>query len=334
MTKPATYLESSLAKYAGLLTDPKAVEIAINADGQIWIERAGDAGMQIAGFPALTGQDLVEFASNLAGGAGARLGEASPLVSGSVDFRGRKLRLQILAPPAVAQGAAIAIRIFSQTSTRSAAPEYLYGEPVSLDEIRREKMKAVTTLLKSSLPSALEMIVRRKLNVLVSGGTSSGKTTVARHLLSHIGDDERIVTIEDALELFPGQQNVVAMLADRKADSPRNPARLLEAALRLRPDRIVLGEIRGTEALTYIEAINTGHGGSVSTIHAETAVTAIDRLAMMVLQAGTALNFGEVKEYIAQTIDVIIQLGRDDGRRGVTEIVFPGQLMGEVVRLI
>lgn len=325
MTKPATYLESSLAKYAGLLTDPKSVEIAINADGQIWIERADDVGMTLAGFPALTGQDLVEFASNLAGGAGARLGEASPLVSGNVDFRGRKLRLQILAQPAVAQGAAIAIRIFSQTSSKTAAPEYLYGEPVSLDEIRREKMKAVMALLKTNLPAALEMIVRRKLNVLVSGGTSSGKTTVARHLLSHIGEDERLVTIEDALELFPRQQNVVAMLADRKADSPRNPARLLEAALRLRPDRIVLGEIRGTEALTYIEAINTGHGGSVSTIHAETALTAIDRLAMMVLQAGTALSFGEVKKYIAQTIDVIVQLGRENGRRGVTEIVFPGQ---------
>ena len=208
----------------------------------------------------------------------------------NVDFRLRKLRLQILAQPAVAQGAAIAIRIFSQTSTRSAAPEFLYGEPFSLDEIRREKMNAVIALLKTNLPAALEMIVRRKLNVLVSGGTSSGKTTVARHLLSHIGEDERIVTIEDALELFPQQQNVVAMLADRKVDSPRNPARLLEAALRLRPDRIILGEIRGTEALPYIEAINTGHGGSVSTIHAETAVTAIDRLAMMVLQAGTALN--------------------------------------------
>lgn len=104
MTKPATYLESSLAKYARLLTDPKSVEIVINADGQIWIERAGNAGMTLAGFPALTGQELVEFASNLAGGAGARLGEASPLVSGSVDFRGRKLRLQILAQPAVAQG--------------------------------------------------------------------------------------------------------------------------------------------------------------------------------------------------------------------------------------
>ncbi|WP_456062140.1 CpaF/VirB11 family protein [Cypionkella psychrotolerans] len=241
--------------------------------------------------------------------------------------------MQILAQPVVPKGAAIAIRIFSQALAKSAAPEYLYGKPVSLVEIRREKMKAVTALLKTDLAAALEMIVWRKLNVLVSGGTSSGKTTVARHLLSFIGEDERIVTIEDALELFPRQQNVVAMLADRKSDSPRNPARLLEAALRLRPDRIVLGEIRGSEALTYIEAINTGHGGSVSTIHAETAGTAIDRLAMMVLQAGTVLNFGEVKEYIAQTIDVIIQLGRENGRRGVTEIVFPASCLEHRNRL-
>src|SRR5690606_30250482 len=104
-----------------------------------------------------------------------------------------------------------------------------------------------------------------------------------------------------------------------------SPARLLEAALRMRPDRIVVGELRGTEALTYLEAINTGHGGSVTTLHAETARLAIDRLAFMVLRAGTPLSFGEVAAYVRRSIDVIVQLGRDGPRRGVTELFFPGE---------
>ena len=96
----------------------------------------------------------------------------------------------------------------------------------------------------------------------------------------------------------------------------------------MRPDRIVVGELRGSEALTYLEAINTGHGGSVSTIHAETARLAVDRLAMMVLQAGTPLTFSEVVGYIARSIDVIVQVGRADGRRGVTELFLPSELSG------
>ena len=202
--------------------------------------------------------------------------------------------------------------------------EYLYGEAVSLDAKRREKMTEVREIAAINLNAALERPIELRLNILVSGGTSTGKTTFARHLLKFIGEDERMVTIEDAFELFPPQANSVCLLSERKKDSPRTANALLESSLRMRPDRIIVGELRGGEALTYLEAINTGHGGSISTIHAETARLAIDRLGMMVLQAGTPLTFAEVKDYIARSIDVIVQLGREDGKRGITELWFPG----------
>ena len=162
---------------------------------------------------------------------------------------------------------------------------------VSLDALRAEKMKNIASLAEENLEAALQTLVEARLNVLISGGTSTGKTTFARHLLTHVTEDERLITIEDAFELFPGQPNTVALLADRGSGSQRSANALLQASLRMRPDRIIVGELRGAEALTYLEAINTGHGGSVSTIHAETAELAIDRLAIMVLQAGTPLTF-------------------------------------------
>ena len=169
----------------------------------------------------------------------------------------------------------------------------------------------------------INQLISMRLNILVSGGTSTGKTTFARYLLKSVGPDERLITIEDALELFPPQKNCVCLLSERHPESPRTTDILLQSALRMRPDRIIVGELRGREAITYLEAINTGHGGSISTIHAETAKLAIDRLAIMVLQAGTPLTFAEVKDYIARSIDVIVQLGREDGKRGITELHFP-----------
>jgi type IV secretion system protein VirB11 len=139
-------------------------------------------------------------------------------------------------------------------------------------------------------------------------------------------DGERLITIEDAFELFPSQPNTVALLASRSTGSQRSSNTLLQASLRMRPDRIIVGELRGDEALTYLEAINTGHGGSVSTIHAETAELAIDRLAIMVLQAGTPLKFVEIREHIRKSIDVLIQLGRSDGARGITEFYLPSKV--------
>ncbi|MEM6942635.1 MAG: ATPase, T2SS/T4P/T4SS family [Pseudomonadota bacterium] len=320
----ASYLESYLGRFAAWLRDPGVVELAINPDGSIWSERAGDAWMRREAVTSAPVETL-QLARAVVGGAGRKMSRRAPLGAGKVAFEGRPLRIQVVAAPAVEESAAIAIRLMPLGARTRHRPAFLHGAPVSLTEQRQTLLAEIVALAERDLEAALAHMVALRLNILISGGTSTGKTTVARGLLDHIGPDERLVTIEDALELFPTQPNTVAMIADRAPSSPHSTARLLEAALRLRPDRILVGELRGPEALTWLEAINTGHGGSMSTLHAETAPRAISRIAMMVLQAGTPLTFSEVAEYVAQSIDVIVQLGREDGRRGVTEVFLPGQ---------
>lgn len=317
---PSSYLERYLAPFGEWLTDETVIELAVNTDGRVWIERRGAEAMERVGL-TIDPMDAVNLGTAIVGDAKAKLSEKTPLVSGKVAFKGRPLRVQVAVPPAVETGASITIRLFGRADIRSYRPEYLMGGPVSLSDMRARKLAEIAGRAETDLPAALKDLVANRLNILISGGTSTGKTTFARHLLTHVPERERLITIEDAFELFPHQPNAVCLLADRARDSPRSAGALLQASLRMRPDRIVVGELRGPEALTYLEAINTGHGGSVSTVHAETAERAIDRLAMMVLQAGTLLTFAEVQTYIRNSIDVIVQLGRVNGRRGVAEVL-------------
>lgn len=320
---PSSYLEQYLEPYRDLMLRGDIVELAINPNGQVWIERQGASAMERLDRTVVSAT-AANLAATLVGDARAKVSEKSPLVSGKIAYRDRPLRIQVVVPPAVETGAAISIRLFGLGEQSTFEPEYLFGAPVSLDEQRRTKVAEIRDLAKNNLPKALSLLMRHRLNLLVSGGTSTGKTTFARHVLKSVPDEERLITIEDAFELFPAQPNTVCLLAERAANSQRTTNALLQASLRMRPDRIVVGELRGPEALTYLEAINTGHGGSVTTIHAETAELAIDRLAIMVLQAGTPLTFAEVQTYIRKSLDVIVQLGRADGRRGVSEVLVVG----------
>lgn len=324
MTKrTANYVDSYLKPFAEWLEDKTIVELAINSDGQIWVERNGDAHMSKVSGRTIASQMSKDLAQSIVGDAGAKISKNKPLVSGKIEYKGRPLRIQVAMPPAVENGASITIRLFSKEGIPDYRAEYLFGKAVSLDQRRKNKMNKVRKVAETDLNDALNQLITMRLNILVSGGTSTGKTTFARYLLKSVGSEERLITIEDAFELFPPQENNVCLLSERHSDSPRTTDILLQSALRMRPDRVIVGELRGREAITYLEAINTGHGGSISTIHAETARLAIDRLAIMVLQAGTPLTFAEVKDYIARSIDVIVQLGRENGKRGITELYFP-----------
>lgn len=167
-----------------------------------------------------------------------------------------------------------------------------------------------------NIAAAMQLCVKDRLIVVISGGTSTGKTTFARGLLALVEPLERIITIEDAFELFPEQQNSVALKADRASNGERTSAKLLEASLRMRLDRIILGELRGEESKNFLETINTGQGGSFTTVDAHTSRKAIDRLALIVMSTGINMSFDEVRRYCATSIDVVVQLGRESGRRG------------------
>jgi len=304
-----SYLQTSLDKLADAARDD-VIEICINPDGSCWGEFQGDHFMRGLD-QRMTATEVRDLGNQIASSANTTLSKDKPIVSVSITYRDRPIRAQVVTPPAVLSGMSISLR-------------FLYGEERKLEELRQEKNRALREVVAAGdIYSAIRFCVENKLNMIVSGGTSTGKTVAARKILSYVPDDERIVTIEEAAELLPAQPNAVTLIANRDAEFQSADV-LLTATLRMRPDRIILGEVRGKEAMTFLEAINTGHGGSMTTLHAETPQLAVQRLAIAALKTEIPMTYQNMVQYIESSIDVIIQAGREDGQRGITEFYLPG----------
>lgn len=322
-----SYLERYLTPLLPFIIDTSVLEVSINMDGKVWVERAGDRHMKLADVGLWSPMLIADLGLQIANSAKEKLTELSPVVSTTIRHGDADLRAQVIVAPAVIGGAAISFRLFrgADRAARPHAFSFLRDPFRSMEEERRENLEKVVGAGKGEdVDPMLKAIVDNRLNVIVSGGTSTGKTELGRRLLSMVDPAERVVTIEDSAELLPALPNVVSLIASREAGSHRSADALLQASLRLRPDRIILGELRGSEAATFLDAINTGHSGSFTTIHAETARKAMERLALLVLATGTRLSFEDVIRYLANSIDVIVQMGHQDGKRGITEIYFPG----------
>jgi len=197
----------------------------------------------------------------------------------------------------------------------------------SYDELKDENTEKLSNLLaEKKFKEFLIMAVTTKQNIIVSGGTSTGKTTFTNAMLKAIPDEERMITVEDAREIeLSNHPNRIHLIASKggQGRSKVNTQDLIEACLRLRPDRIIVGELRGAEAFSFLRAINTGHPGSISTLHADTPMMAIEQLKLMVMQAGLGMPPAEIKEYILNVIDIVIQLKRGaNGRRFISEIYY------------
>lgn len=321
----SSHAEHDLRELRSLLVADDINEVVINPDGIVWAELADAEHMVRTGhhFPPAK---VKQLSKHLAGETMNVLGPKRPIVSGSLRAFGQALRVQIVVPPAVEEGASLSIRKFVSRILDVGEIGFLEGRQVSVEGERRARFAGLAKLAKGGQLSELfQQAIDQRMNILVSGGTSSGKTTVARALLSLAHPAERLVTIEDARELHLPHKNSVGLIAERVAASERTPARLLVAALRMRPDRLILGEMRGEEALAFLEAINTGHPGSISTIHADSPVLALERLALMVMRSGTRQTRRDVLDYAASTIDIIVQVGRRGGKRGVLEIFLPAE---------
>ena len=319
----ASHAEHDLRELRELLTSEDVNEVVINPDGVVWAERTEAEHMVRTGHHFPPGK-VLQLAKHLAGETANALSRKHPIVSGSLRAFGQVLRVQIIVPPAVEAGASLSIRKYVSRILDVGEIGFLEGRQVSVEGERRARLAELAKLAEAGqLAELFEQAIDQRMNILVSGGTSSGKTTVARALLSLTHRAERLVTIEDARELHLPHENSVALIAERGEASERTPAKLLVSALRMRPDRLILGEMRGEEALAFLEAINTGHPGSISTIHADSPVLALERLALMVMRAGARQTRPDVFDYAARTIDVIVQVGRGNGRRGVLEIYLP-----------
>ncbi|MCI2400882.1 ATPase, T2SS/T4P/T4SS family [Aliiroseovarius subalbicans] len=317
-----SYLQASLDKLKDAARDD-VIEICINPDGACWGEFQGDHFMRALD-QRLSVTEVRDLGNQIASSASTTMSKDKPIVSVSITYRDRPIRAQVVTPPAVLSGMSISLRFFSSLPLDRIELKFLYGEERKLEELRQEKNRALRDVVAAGdISDALKFCVENKLNMIVSGGTSTGKTVAARKILSHVGDEERIVTIEEAAELLPAQPNAVTLIANRDAEFQTADV-LLTATLRMRPDRIILGEVRGKEAMTFLEAINTGHGGSMTTLHAETPQLAVQRLAIAALKTEIPMTYQDMVQYIESSIDVIIQAGREDGARGITEFYLPG----------
>lgn len=321
-----SYFSQAMAKFGDVVKNDRLVELCVNPDGRVWIEMQGDHAMQSTG-QKLSESEMADLARNIASSGNSTFGAKKPIISGSVTYEGRPVRFQVVGPPAVHRGTSISMRFFSTLPLEEIEVKFLHGAEYSTEKVRQERGAELRTIVAAGdVEAACRFCIDHKLNMIVSGGTSTGKTVLARKLLSYVGPSERLVTIEEAAELLPPQANVVTLLSDREEDSVRTTDALLTSALRMRPDRLIVGEVRGAEAMTFLEAINTGHGGSMTTLHAETPQLAIARLAIAALKSNLPMTYQDMLAYIRGSIDVIVQAARDNGERGITEFYLPSRM--------
>jgi type IV secretion system protein VirB11 len=323
---PYYFLWRSLDPLSDYLSDPAVVEISVNRPGHVYIERLGADVMEHHEIPSLTMGEIENIGERVAGATHQFISRANPILSAALPTGER---IQIVLPPAAADGGAISIR--KQVTSDFTLEEYrdngsLENVSVAVGGLSDIEQTLIEHLKAERIYEFIRSVVRQRISILISGGTSTGKTTFLNACLKTIDPFERILTLEDTRELFPPQKNAVHLLASRgdQGTAQVTIQSLLEASLRMRPDRLFVGEIRGSEAFAFLRAINTGHPGSMSTVHADTPLGAYEQLAMMMQQGGMSAGYSkqDLMSYIQMVIPVVIQLRREGGRRGVSEIYY------------
>ncbi|HEY3369004.1 MAG TPA: CpaF family protein [Symbiobacteriaceae bacterium] len=296
-----------------LLDDPTVSEVMVNGPNQVYVERKGKLILTDVTFAS--DEQVHQVIEKIVAPLGRRIDESSPMVDARLPDGSR---VNAIIPPLALKGPSITIRKFAKT-------------PITIDQL------VDWGTLNKPMALFLEGCVKGRLNIVVSGGTGSGKTTTLNILSSFIPDDERIVTIEDAAELQMRQEHVVSLEtrpANIEGKGEISIRHLVKNSLRMRPDRIVVGECRGGEALDMLQAMNTGHDGSLTTGHANTPRDMISRLETMVLMAGMELPVKAIREQIASAVDVIVQVTRlKDGTRKITQVTEVQGMEGDVVVL-
>ena len=295
------------------LDDSDITEVMVNSVDAIYVERAGK--LERTGARFVSDEHLRRVIERIVSQVGRRIDESSPMVDARLADGSR---VNAIIPPLAVQGPALTIRKFS-------ADPYQVHDLIEFGTLTPQ------------IAEVLDACVKGRLNVIVAGGTGSGKTTLLNVLSSFIPDTERIVTIEDAVELQMHQDHVVQLESRPPNIEGKGQIAirdLVRNSLRMRPDRIVVGEVRGGEALDMLQAMNTGHDGSMSTVHANTPRDAIARLETMVLMAGMDLPVRAIREQIAAAVDVIVHLSRlRDGTRRVTHVTEVQGMEGQIVTL-
>lgn len=310
MAPRSVYLDAYLAPLRPWLERESVTEILVNRPGELWVEDAAHPGMQRIALPAVDDVLLQRLAEQIARISHQGINREHPLLSATLPDGAR---VQLVGPPATRAHWALAIR-----------RHRLLDLPLDAYDRGPITAPAVPAMPDPQAePIAfLREAIRARRTILISGGTSTGKTTFLNAMLREIPPAERVVLVEDTAELrLPGANGVGLIAVKGELGEAKVSANdLLQAALRLRPDRIVLGELRGTETVSFLRAINTGHPGSFSTVHANTPRGALEQIALMSMQTGIGLSRSETLEYAASVIEVVVQLDRIEGKRGIAAI--------------
>jgi len=294
-----------------LLADPDISDILVNNSRKVYVERFGKLHKVDVVFR--DDNHLMQIIDRIVSKVGRRIDESSPMVDARLPDGSR---VNAIIPPLALDGPALSIRRFGV-------------DPLKMNDV------LANDSLTESMASILMGAVKARLNILISGGTGTGKTTMLNILSEYIPNDERIVTIEDSAELQMKQEHVVRLetrppnIEGAGAVTQRD---LVRNSLRMRPDRIIVGEVRGGEALDMLQAMNTGHDGSLSTIHANSSRDAMSRLETMVLMAGMDLPDRAIREQVASALDIVLQLSRmSDGTRKVVKLSEITGMEGNVI---
>jgi type IV secretion system protein VirB11 len=316
------YLDTYLSALAPWLTRDDITDLLINQPGEVWIETTGGMLTRIAA-PQVTDVVLGRLARQIAAATHQGVNREQPLLSATLPDGGR---VQIIAPPATRGGMAIAIRkhVIADLSVDDLAGMGLFAE-AQANGRRTSRDDELAALLKSGDKTGfLKEAVRARKTIVISGGTSTGKTTLLNALVREINTSERLIVIEDAPEIRLDHPNAVGLIAVRgdQGEAQVDADDLLRASLRMRPDRILLGELRGKEAFAFLRAVNSGHPGSLTTVHADTPEGAIDQIALLAMTSGLDLGWDKIQTYVRRVIDVIVQLERQNGKRRVSDIRF------------
>jgi type IV secretion system protein VirB11 len=321
-----TALETYLEPLKAIFAEDGVNEISINRPFEVWVEKKGE--IRYESMPDLDFEHLKGLALLVAQSTEQRISEEAPLLSATLPTG---FRIQIVMPPACEPGT-ICMSIRKPSALRLDLEGYAKlgaFDRTSAQELQDENIGILRDLLaKNQIKEFLSHAVRSKQNIVISGGTSTGKTTFTNAMLKAIPTDERLITVEDAREIELSQHaNRVHLLASKGGQGRAKVTTqdLIEACLRLRPDRIIVGELRGAEAFSFLRAINTGHPGSICTLHADTPMMAIEQLKLMVMQAGLGMPPSEIKEYILNVVNIVVQLKRaEKGHRYVSEVYYHG----------
>jgi pilus assembly protein CpaF len=296
-----------------LLSDPTVSDILVNTSQHVYVERGGC--LELSDISFVDDAHLLKIIDKIVSRVGRRIDESSPMVDARLPDGSR---VNAIIPPLAIDGPILSIRRFSA------------------DPLRLQNLVELASMTES-MATILQALGRAKINILISGGTGSGKTTMLNAISGFIRDNERIVTIEDAAELQLQQPHVVRLetrppnLEGRGEVTQRA---LVRNALRMRPDRIILGEVRGAEALDMLQAMNTGHEGSMATIHANTPRDALTRLENMISMAAASLPTKAMRQQISSAIGVVVQVARlTDGKRKLISVQEVTGMEGEIITM-